>query len=155
MDRPESSNTDADLVKLASEMEQELRGIRRAMRLPFEAEIAKGGLTAPQISVMREIVRHEGINLRDLSRAVSLAHSTVSGIVDRLQKRGILERRPDPQDGRVSCIHPTAAVQEFVRDRIPALTRGPLLDALGRATDAERTNMRIALRRLRELLEKT
>jgi DNA-binding MarR family transcriptional regulator len=146
-----SSNT--EVAKQAERMEQDLSGIRRALRRPLEAEVAKGELTLPQGAVMREVVRNHGISLKDLSRAVSLAHSTVSGIVGRLEKRGLIERRPDPADGRVSCIYPTAVVAEFVRERIPVLRRGPLQAALERATAEERASIGEALRRLRELLE--
>ena len=144
---------DQEIGAQAEQMEQDLGGIRRALRRPLEAEVARGELTLPQMAVMREVVRREGVNLRDLSRAVNLAHSTVSGIVDRLEKRGLIERRPDQSDGRVSCIFPTAPVREFVRERIPALNRGPLLEALTRASEKERAEIGSALRRLRELLE--
>lgn len=149
----DSSNIGPDLGAQVEKMEQDLGAIRRALRRPLDAEVAKGELTAPQTAVMREVVRSEGINLRDLSRAVSLAHSTVSGIVDRLEKRGLIERRLDQNDGRVSCIYPTAPVRKFVRERIPKLNRGPLLAALGRASERERNTIGVALRRLRELLE--
>jgi len=142
-----------ELGFLAEQLEQDLRSIRRSLRKPLEAEVARGELTAPQTAVMREVVRAEGINLRDLSRIVSLAHSTVSGIVDRLEKRGLIERRPDANDGRVSCIFPTAPVREFVRERIPELNRGPLLRAMARASAEERAAIGNALGRLRELLE--
>ena len=142
-----------DHRRQAEELEQELSMIRRALRRPLEAEVAKGELTAPQTLVMREVVRHEGINLRDLSRAIHLAHSTVSGIVDRLEKRGMVERRADPVDGRVMCIFPTAPVREFVQERLPSLNRGPLQAALERATASERVAIAAALKRLRELLE--
>jgi DNA-binding MarR family transcriptional regulator len=143
----------ADISAQAERMEQDLSGIRRALRKPLEAEVAKGELTLPQSAVMREVVRNHGIRLKDLSRAVSLAHSTVSGIVDRLEKRGLIERRPDPADGRVSCIFPTTVVEDFVRERLPALNRGPLRSALQRATAEERESIGESLRRLRELLE--
>ena len=145
--------TTSALGSQAEQLEQDLGVIRRVMRKPLDALVARGELTAPQTAVMREVVRNEGVNLRDLSRAVSLAHSTVSGIVDRLEKQGLIERRPDPRDGRVSCIYPTPPVREFVRDRLPALSRGPLLEALARATAEERAGITAALRRLRELLE--
>ena len=137
----------------AEEMARDLSSIRRALRRPFEAEIARGNLTVPQTGVMQVVVRSNGISLKDLSRAVSLAHSTVSGIVDRLEKRGLIERRPDEVDGRISRIYPTEAVSEFVRDQIPKLTRGPLETALARATEAERTKISTALQLLRRLLE--
>lgn len=134
-------------------MEQDLSAIRRALRKPLDSEVARGELTSPQMSVMRVVVRQHGVSLKDLSREVSLAHSTVSGIVDRLEKRGMVERRPDPEDGRTSRIFPTMIVADFVREQIPRLSRGPLEDALERATKAERAAIGEALRRLRELLE--
>ncbi|MGA8671595.1 MAG: MarR family transcriptional regulator [Terracidiphilus sp.] len=142
------------IAALAEQMERDLSGIRRALRRPLDAEVAKGELTAPQTSVMQVVVRQDGISLKDLSKEVSLAHSTVSGIVDRLEKRGLLSRRPDPQDGRISRVYPTAVVREFVRNQIPMLTRGPLEAALERLKPAERVALGDAVKRLRELLEK-
>jgi DNA-binding MarR family transcriptional regulator len=149
----ERTQARAEIAAQAQRMERDLSGIRRALRKPLEAEVAKGELTMPQSAVMQVVVRQNGISLKDLSREVSLAHSTVSGIVDRLEKRGLIDRRPDPEDGRISRIYPTATVVEFVRDRIPSLTSGPLESALAHATPDERTTIEHALRRLRELLE--
>ena len=146
-------NRHADNVAaVAEQLERDLGSIRQILRKPLEAEVAKGDLTVPQSAVMRAVVRRPGINLKDLSREVSLAHSTVSGIVDRLSKRGMIERRADSTDGRVSCIYPAAIVTVFVRERIPLLSRGPLQSALQRATQEERKAIGSALRRLRELL---
>lgn len=147
-----SHRTSAIAVQ-AERIAADLSAIRRALRRPLEAEVAKGGLTQPQTAVMRAVVHQNGLSLKDLSREVSLAHSTVSGIVDRLEKRGLLERRPDPEDGRTSRIWPTAAVTEFVRNEIPRLSRGPLETALTRATEAERTAIAAATHRLKELLQ--
>jgi DNA-binding MarR family transcriptional regulator len=74
-------------------MEADLSAIRRSMRSLLESEVARGKLTVPQTAVMRVVVRQQGINLKVLSREVSLAHSTVSGIVNRLEQLGMLERR--------------------------------------------------------------
>ncbi|HLY43920.1 MAG TPA: MarR family winged helix-turn-helix transcriptional regulator [Terracidiphilus sp.] len=139
----------------AEQVERDLAVIRRALRKPFEAMIAQGELTVPQTAVMREVVAHDGVSLKDLSGAVSLAHSTVSGIVDRLEARGMISRRADSKDGRISRIYPSAEVAEFVRTQIPALSRGPLQRALERATEAERIQIAKALRRMRELLEES
>jgi len=142
-----------EIAAQAAQMDRDISGIRRALRKPLEAEVSKGDLTMPQKAAMAVIVRHTGICLKDLSREVSLAHSTVSGIVDRLEKRGIIVRRQDPSDGRITRIHPSAEVEAFVRDRIPVLSQGPLEAALKRATDKERASIAKSLQRLRELLE--
>jgi DNA-binding MarR family transcriptional regulator len=136
-------------------MERDLAAIRHAMRRHVEAEFAQAALTVPQKALMQVVVFHHGVSLKELSRQLSLAHSTVSGIVDRLEKRGLVERRPDPEDGRISRIHPAPPVAEFVRTQIPALTRGPLQAALKRARPAERAAMERALSRLRELLDES
>lgn len=136
-------------------MDRDLSGIRRALRKPLEAEVSKGELTVPQKAAMAVIVRHQGISLKDLSREVSLAHSTVSGIVDRLEKRGMLVKRKDPLDGRITRIHPSPEVEAFVRERIPMLSQGPLEGALRRASAGERHEIANALKRLRELLEES
>lgn len=151
-------NADGDRTEFAAQVEridQDLSAIRRVLRKPLVAQIVRGELTPPQTAVMRVVVRTHGISLKDLSREVSLAHSTVSGIVDRLEKRGLIERRPDPADGRFARIYPTAVVDQFVREHIPALRLGPLQSALERAGEDERAAIAQSLRRLRELLEAT
>jgi DNA-binding MarR family transcriptional regulator len=137
----------------AERIERDLSQIRQALRRGLEAAIASGGLTVPQMAVMRVIVRRDGISLKDLSREVSLAHSTVSGIVDRLEKRDLVERRADPADGRIARVHASTPVRKYVSDLLPKLTRGPLEAALQRATEKERAEIGRALRRLCALLE--
>lgn len=141
------------LAAQSERMERDLSAIRRAMRKPFEADVARGALTIPQMALMQEVVAQPGIKLKELSQRMSLAHSTVSGIVDRLEKRGMLERRADRSDGRVSSLHPTAVVSKYVREQIPVLAQGPLQKALAHATPAECDQIARALQRLRELLE--
>jgi DNA-binding MarR family transcriptional regulator len=150
MRKIETANGHAAMVE---QMECDLSAIRRALRRPLEAEVAKGGLTAPQTAVMQATVKADGISLKELSAAVSLAHSTVSGIVDRLEKRGLLTRRADTQDGRISRVYPTAAVTSFLREQMSVLARGPLKAAMGRANQSERNEISRSLHRLRELLE--
>ena len=53
---------DSNISAQAEKMEQDLSGIRRALRKPLEAEVAKGELTLPQGAVMREVVRNHGIS---------------------------------------------------------------------------------------------
>lgn len=137
----------------AAAIECDLNAIRRVLKKPIEAEITKSPLTAPQVAAISIIVKTAGISLKELSRNMGLAHSTVSGIVDRLERGGLLERRRDAEDGRVTKIHATRVVADFVRVEIPSLRRGPLVAALERASKTERELITNAVHRLRELLE--
>jgi DNA-binding MarR family transcriptional regulator len=143
-----------DLTQAAETIERDLRAIRERIRRPLEAAIARGNLTGPQQSVMHALVHSEGMSLKELSAHLGLAHSTVSVIVDRLQERGLVERRTSETDRRVSRIAVTRQVRDFVRKTMPGLTIHPLVEALGRATAAQRRAIVEGLKILREVLEK-
>lgn len=140
---------------LTEQIERDLGAIRRALRVPLESEIARGGLTAPQMAVLQILMRQDGISLKEMSRAMNLAHSTVSGIIDRLESKGMLERRADPADGRITRLYPSAPVKKFVTEELPKLAEGPLQRALDRARRAERAQIGAAIARLRQLLDET
>lgn len=141
-----------DLRQEAKRIEAQLQAIRRMLRQRLEAEFARGELTAPQRMVMGELVRVDGMSLKELSARVSLAHSTVSGIVDRLEKQGMVERAAHATDGRVTVIRASGAVRRFMRTRMPALTLTPLLKALERADERELREVQRGLDTLERLL---
>jgi len=143
------------LHKLAQEVDQHLGIIRQRLREPLETEFARGGLTAPQRMVMQALVQSEGLSLKQLSAQVSLAHSTVSGIVDRLQARGLVIRRKDEADGRATVIAPSAEVRDFVSNRMPELAISPLTKALRGASKSEQATVLRGLRKLRALIEQS
>jgi DNA-binding MarR family transcriptional regulator len=139
------------IALLAQEIDQHLRAVRQALRQPVEAEFAKGGLTGPQRSVMHALVHSSGLSLKELSRQVGLAHSTVSGIVHRLEKQGLVKRHTDNRDRRITKIAASARVRNYVRNVLPALEIHPLEEALGRSKPAERVAILKGLRILRRL----
>jgi len=139
------------IALMALEVDRHLRSVRQSLRQPVEAEFAKGGLTGPQRSVMHALVHSSGLSLKELSRQVGLAHSTVSGIVDRLEKQRLVERRTDSHDRRVTKIAASARVRNYVRNTLPALEIHPLEEALSRAKPSERVAILEGLRILRRL----
>ena len=135
--RQERTASSARLRELAQLIEQQLNVIQRNMRQRLQAEFARGNLTGPQRLVMSILVRSPGLSLKQLSEGVSLAHSTVSGIVDRLVKQGLIERQTHPSDRRVTLLVASLPVREFLDTQMPALALHPLLEALGWASPTE------------------
>jgi MarR family transcriptional regulator, organic hydroperoxide resistance regulator len=155
MKTPRLSSADEALLRLAQEVDQHLGIIRQRLREPLETEFARGGLTGPQRMVMQVLVQSEGLSLKELSARLSLAHSTVSGIVDRLQARGMVVRRRDKADGRATVIAPSAMVRDFLANRMPELAISPLTEALRGASTNEQTTVLRGLRKLRTLIEQS
>jgi DNA-binding MarR family transcriptional regulator len=102
---------------------------------------------------MQAVVLAGGLSLKEASRQVGLAHSTVSGIVDRLERQGLVERQTAKKDHRVKLIVASKVVRDYVRDTLPTLVVHPLVEALKRAKPAERRTVLEGLRILRRVLE--
>jgi DNA-binding MarR family transcriptional regulator len=91
--------------------------------------------------------------LKELCQQVSLSHSTVSGIVDRLQAKGMAARSTDSEDRRLTRIAVSPAVRQFMQEQAPRLTAQPLTEALSRLSQPERRAVSRGLRLLRKALE--
>jgi DNA-binding MarR family transcriptional regulator len=142
------------LLKLAQEIDQHLNWVRQRLREPLETTFATGGLTGPQRIIMHALVTSNGLSLKQLSARVGLAHSTVSGIVDRLESRGFAVRRQDETDRRATVIVPSEEVRHFLRYEMPNLAISPLLETLRQASATERATVLRGLRKLRSLVER-
>lgn len=144
---------DSNIDPLAHAIELDLREISQALRRPLDAEYAKGQLTAPQRIVMQVLFHSEGMSLKELCARVALSHSTVSGIVDRLQARGMVARSADSADRRLTRIAVTPVVRQFMQHQAPRLTAQPLIDALSGLSEQDRRAISRGLRILRVALE--
>ena len=142
---------DASLAAEAQEILGLLRALRRDLaRNPF-ADAERSGLTGPQVTAMTCLVTRGALTLTELSRAMGTSHSTASGIVDRLEARGLVRRTPDVADRRRTRIVVTEEVTRYVQE----LEEGPpgrLVAALRRASPRQRRAIRQGLALLRELL---
>jgi DNA-binding MarR family transcriptional regulator len=145
----------------AGRIEAHLQGIRRVLRESIWSEARRYPvpLTPPQVLALEILVDHlrdvgQGLSLSELSRRMGLAHSTVSGIVTRLERRGLLRRATRPEDRRFVTIELTQPVKEWVGHELPALRLRPLAAAIGQATEPERTAVLDGLATLERLLGK-
>jgi DNA-binding MarR family transcriptional regulator len=153
--RSKADGPSTKLRALAQQTERQLNIIQRCMRQRLQAEFARGNLTGPQRLVMSVLVRTQSLSLKQLSEAVSLAHSTVSGIVDRLEKQGLIERQTHPTDRRITLLVASPPVREFMETRMPELTLHPLLEALSHASPTERRAITQGLDTLARLFSRT
>jgi MarR family transcriptional regulator, organic hydroperoxide resistance regulator len=145
--------TSTELVREAEEITTTVRVLYRTLCRTFDPEIARSGLTVPQVNALEALTREDGLSLKELSGRMALSHSTVSGIVDRLERRGLLGRRPDERDRRYSRIFLSERVREYVREEVPSRTLGPIIKALERASAEERAQALAGIRTLRRLSE--
>jgi len=75
------------------------------------------GLTVSMLGVMGRLARADDLTLRqtDIAGAMGLSFSRVSRLIDTLEARGLVERRPCPSDGRAVNVTLTTAGQALTR----------------------------------------
>lgn len=74
--------------------------VTRLYRREFDRRAAHLELTRVQWRALRRIARAQGLTQVDLADALELAPIAVGRVLDRLEKAGFVERRPDPKDRR-------------------------------------------------------
>jgi MarR family transcriptional regulator, organic hydroperoxide resistance regulator len=147
------SRHDSEALQEAGEILAHVRGLwRDLLRNPF-AEAEEHGITGPQVNLMACLVSRGPMTLTDLSEALEMSHSTASGIVDRLQSRGLLRRTRDASDRRRTSISVTDKVTRYVRE-LEGGPAGLLAAVLAGASPDERRSVIKGLRTLRDLLER-
>lgn len=79
-------------------------GARRA----FDEALAEYGLTGPQAELIAHICMGDGIEQRAIQERLGITSPTLTGIVDGLVERDLVERRVSPEDARVKQLFLTA-----------------------------------------------
>lgn len=119
-------------------------GIHASRR--FAERIAEVGLNPPLFRILNLIDAAEGRSQQAIGEGIQVPPSRMVALVDELEQRGLVERRPDPADRRVRALYLTrkgrsalTRGREIAKSHEEEITRG--------MSDAERT-------RLTKLLQK-
>ena len=111
----------------------------------YEDAAAEHALTGAQARLL-SLLSLDPLPMRKLAQKLKCEPSNVTGIVDRLESRGLVERRPDPNDRRVKL----AAATEEGREVAKGLREGLRFarEPLAGLSDEERLALRDLLRRM-------
>lgn len=97
----------------------------------YEQRLSAFDLTPAQSFVFNALCMGDGINIGELCERVHLDSSTLTGIIDRMEKNGYLERRPNPDDRRSVQVCLTAKARKLAprilefADELDATLRKP------------------------------
>jgi MarR family transcriptional regulator, organic hydroperoxide resistance regulator len=93
------------------------------------AELAELGLSAGEVNALARLAGDSPVTVAQLQAATGQRASTLTGILDRLERQGLVERATNPQDRRsfiVTLTEPGAAAAVLVRRTFADLERGAL-----------------------------
>jgi DNA-binding MarR family transcriptional regulator len=90
-------------------------------------------------SVLIPLLEEDGLRMGEIARRARLSKQTITTMVRLCERDGLVERRPDPQDGRATRVHLTAQARRFqpAGERVLARLEREARNSLGEQRLAE------------------
>ena len=135
-----------------SETMQALRRIIKALQ-DYSQDISNQfGITGPQLWALKTIFQHGDLSLSELSKRMYLHPSTMTGVVDRLEKKGFVVRKRDEGDRRVIKLQLTPQGAHLIK-KAPNPIQGKMIYGLRRLKRHELDSIFRAVQKLTEIME--
>ncbi|MEA1968896.1 MAG: MarR family transcriptional regulator [Thermodesulfobacteriota bacterium] len=128
-----------------------VRQIIQSVDLHSRDLVRKFGLTVPQLVTLQTVSRGKSLTVGAIAKNVSLSQATVTGILDRLYKHGLIFRNRSEVDRRRVLIEPTKACEELLA-KAPPLMQELFVDQFGKLDDWEQMMILSSLKRLVSLM---
>ncbi|WP_040213014.1 MarR family winged helix-turn-helix transcriptional regulator [Clostridium polynesiense] len=136
----------AEISALLKEINHELNNKLKCSFKDFD-------LTLPQINALKILYSHKKLKISELSQKMNLANSTVSGIVDRLEKQGLLERVRSSEDKRIVYLILSPKTEE-IKDDIHNTVNDYLASLVSKGSEEEINSVIKGLKTLKVLLHR-
>jgi DNA-binding MarR family transcriptional regulator len=120
--------------------------IHRCMRRFFESQMKKYDITPPQFEVLVILWKDDGLVLSDLGRRLCRDGPTITGIIDRLERKNLLDRKRNTRDRRVIQVYLTEKAWE-IKDSLMKMQQEAGANITGNFSDQD-------IKTLEELLHK-
>ena len=109
------------------------------MQLTLARNMAHLDIKPPHLDILLNLYRREGISQQELARKLLVGRSNMSMLLPQLEKRGVIERRPDPRDKRVLRLHLTEEGRTITEQAMKIQTE--LIDTVMATSSEERCLM--------------
>lgn len=100
--------------------------IRRLQQIAvaiFLEETQAHGITPVQYAALFAVHEQPGLDQRTLASSIGFDTSTIGGVIDRLERRGLIERHASPTDRRVRLLQVTPEGQALLGEVIPGMLK--------------------------------
>ena len=129
-----------------------LRQIMRAVDIHSRQLMQSHRLTGPQALILKELLRSGNPTIGQLARQVSLSPATVTDVVNRLERRGLVERIRSTRDKRQVHVQATASANELLADSVPLLQER-FVDRYQTLDEWEQTLLLSSLQRVASMMD--
>ena len=129
-----------------------LRKITRAIDLHSKQLVRESGLTAPQLLVLKEVEILGDAKPSVVAKNVHLSQATVTAIIDRLEKAGLIARERSREDRRAVDLILTTEGRKRL-ESAPELLQAGFIEKFNKLEDWERSQMVSSIQRLAAMMD--
>ena len=150
MENLDRYNTAQDLGQLVGEI---VKSLNRQFKKQFHEFAGGQALTVPQILLLHQLVVNGSSTISELAEHLNLANSTISGIVDRLERDGFVYRLKDEVDRRIVHVHLTEHAKRL-RQQVPEFQKKFLLELMQGTSDQNLHEMLVSFTKFYKLIQR-
>ena len=129
-----------------------LRKIIQSIDIQSKHLMKKVGLTGPQLVILQEISKYDEAPVGAIARAISLSQATVTGVLERLEKRALVTRRRDVIDRRRVLVRITNKGLQILETSPPPL-QASFVEQFDNLQDWEQSMILSSLERLVSIMD--
>jgi MarR family transcriptional regulator, transcriptional regulator for hemolysin len=93
-----------------------LHEVAHLMRTLADQRARERGMTRAQWVILKRLSRTPGLSQNELAALIEVEPITIGRLIDRLEARGLVERRKDPRDRRVHRLHLKPKAAPIIRE---------------------------------------
>lgn len=137
---------------VTSEVLIAIRKITQSISMNSKSLVKRVGLTGPQLMILQSIASSGEVSVGQVAKTISLSQATVTGILERLERRGFVSRRRSDSDRRRVLVQVTEGGEQ-VLESAPPIMQEAFVDRFNSLQDWEQLMILSSLQRLVSLMD--
>jgi DNA-binding MarR family transcriptional regulator len=149
---PQRAGLNQDLGDLTKDVIYQIRRLIQASSLYTKELNKKYQISVPQLNCLLALYENGPHPPSQIAKLILVKSSTVTGIIDRLEQKGLVERKRSSSDRRVIIIELTEAGRMLAKDAPPPIQQ-KIMDGLKNLSNAELRKIAASLKVLTRMLD--
>lgn len=136
-----------DLFNIEDSLGYLVARVHQVFSSRFKESLGEYNLTPPQFGTLAFLWKNNGISQVQLGTLMMKDRTTIGGIIDRLEKEGLVLRQDDPADRRTHLVFLTSRGADLKME-LEEIAARTILEVTSMLTDIEREQFRFLLRKI-------
>ena len=158
IDPPEPATAEAAAAErtpdLTGDIIADIRATMTQLKCASSERLLRLGVSMAQVHILYTVQRNGEMTMSQLAEVLNVSLSSATGLIDRIEERGFIERNRVPTDRRIVLVRVTAAGEQMLRE-VDGVTETLVRSVLGHLPAAQLRGVSQAISLLRAAVDST